>query len=263
MEKRGDESEESVSEAESSYSESCYVSDDDSTSHSRNKHRRKREKSGSRDSRKRIKKSVRRTINSPHGILVPKNKTKKVRRINKRGCLDVATGDEHILIVDGACDQSIVHTSVCLILNTTSEYFHVGGAIQGMETETALQVGNAAVLVTNPYTKEKWVAVINQCLLLDNAEHREALLQPHQARCFGTAIDDCAKHHIGVDGKPGKQCIVTPEATIPLLHDGWKAYVSISKPSVSDMEKYPVVELTSPLPYNPAKRINSRRVSSN
>ena len=47
---------------------------------------------------------MRRTINSPHVILIPKNKNKKLRQITKRGYLDVTTGNEDIVIVDETCD---------------------------------------------------------------------------------------------------------------------------------------------------------------
>ena len=106
----------------------------------------------------------------------------------------------------------MIHKLACYILNYTSKFFHVDGAINGMSSSTPLQVVNAAVKITDPYGGNSFIAVINQALLIDDDGHVEALLQPHQARDFGTAIDKCAKHHKGVDGKLGKQCIKTLDA---------------------------------------------------
>ena len=167
---------------------------------------------------------MRRTHSTPFGAILPKSSggTRQIRRVVKTHNCDVPSPDEDIMIIDSACDQSMVHRRACKVLSLTGEYFTVEGAIDGMTNDAPLQVANVAVLVTDPYSKNKLICIINQCLLIDNEKHREALLQPHQARCFGTAIDDCAKHHTGVDGRPGNQCIKVPECTIPLLHDGWK-----------------------------------------
>ena len=157
----------------------------------------------------------------------------------------------------------MIQASACRVLKKTSLYFYIGGAMQGMKSDDALQVCNVAVLISNPHTGDKVIAIVNQCLLINDPAQHEGLLQPHQLRCFGTAVDDCCKHHLGVDGKPGKQCVKTPEAVIPLLYDGWKSYLAISKPTLEDMEKYGTTELTSPVPYNPDKRVYTRRMSAN
>ena len=168
---------------------------------------------------------------------------------------------DNILIIDSACDQSMVGSGQCHVMSSTNLFYNVDGALAGMYSSTPLQVKNVAVLITNPYTQDKIIGVINQALFIPDTSHHEALLQPNQARSFGTKIDDCAKHHFNIDGKPGKQCIKVPGHEIPLLHDGWKAYLSISKPSSSDLESYDIVEFTSPLPYDPTNRLNTRRVT--
>ena len=116
-------------------------------------------------------------------------------------------------------------------------------------------------MINNPYSHDKLIGIINQALYINNDDHFEALLQPHQARSHGTAVDDCAKFHRDSNGNPGKQCIRVPGITIPLLHDGLKAYLQISKPTEDDLKNYPVVELTSPSPYNPTARLSTRRVT--
>ena len=236
-----------------------YSSEDEKKHHSRptkkSKHTHKK-RSGK-------KQKMRRTISNPFGILVPKSSsaTRKQRRISKKGRFDIASPEEHIMVIDSACDQSMVHQHACKVLSYTSEFFNIEGAMEGMASTDPLQVVNAAVKITNPYTKDSIIGIVNQSLLITDKDHHEALLQPNQARQFGTAIDDCAKHHLGVDGRPGQQCIQVPDLNIPLLHDGWKAYLSISKPTDEDMTTLPVVEFTSPQKYNPLKRVCTRRVS--
>ena len=111
--------------------------------------------------------------------------------------------DDDVMIIDSACDQSMIHSSACLVLSHTSVSFHVDGAMSGMVSQAPLSVKNVAVLVVDPYSSQKVVAIINQALYVDDDTHGESLLQPHQCRQFGTAIDDCAKHHLGVNGEPG------------------------------------------------------------
>ena len=108
------------------------------------------------------------------------------------------------------------------------------------------------MLITDPYSNDKIVGIINQALHIEDDNQLESLLQPHQARSFGTLIDDVPRHHLGIDGKAGTQCVKVPGHVIPLLHDGWKTYFLISKPSKHDFNTYPVVELTSATPYNPS-----------
>ena len=182
------------------------------------------------------------------------------RRVRKRGMLDCYDDGDTIMIIDSACDQSMIPSTCCRVLESTSQYFYVDGAMPGMRSSAPLQVKNVCVLITNPYSNIKLIGIINQALYINDDSHYEALLQPHQARSHGTAVDDCARFHQDSDGNPGKQCIKVPGFTIPLLHDGLKAYLKISKPSQDDLKNYPIVELTSPAPYNPSERLYTRRV---
>ena len=69
---------------------------------------------------------------------------------------------------------------------------------------------------------------------------------------------DCGKIHLRLDGKPGGQCLTTPESTIDMHFDGFKCYFHIQKPTAEDMQKYEVIELTSSQPYEPRIRRFSR-----
>ena len=67
-------------------------------------------------------KKLSQTINAPHGILIPKLVEKqKSGRVCKFGNLDVADKDDNILIIDSACDQSMIHVSACKITLLTDD----------------------------------------------------------------------------------------------------------------------------------------------
>ena len=110
------------------------------------------------------------------------------RRVRRKGNLDVYDPTDHVLVIDSACDQSIIPASACLVLSSTNEYFHVDGALNGMTTGGPLQVKNVTVLVNNPYNNDKIIGIINQALYDRNPHQYEALLQLNQARSHGTAI---------------------------------------------------------------------------
>ena len=76
------------------------------------KKRRQHKQSSNNSSQK--KKKLRRTLQSPMGILLPKKS--KSRRVTKSRGLDIPTPDEHIMVIDSACDQSMVHVGGFLIL---------------------------------------------------------------------------------------------------------------------------------------------------
>ena len=54
---------------------------------------------------------------------------------------------------------------------------------------------------------------------MDPKQH-EALIQPHQMRMHGTAVDDCATRHLNTNGEPGGQCITAHDKIIDLHFDG-------------------------------------------
>ena len=127
-----------------------------------------------------------------------------------------------------------------------------------MKSPTALEVVSAATLVTLE-DKTKIILVIHQALCDESSNQTEALLQPHQCRAHGVAIDDCAKRHQHIDGSHGEQCIQVLDSKIPLFYDGFKCYISTSNPTLDEFDRYPQLELTSPLLYEPDKRVFTRR----
>ena len=187
--------------------------------------------------------------------------TIKTRRVTHSQGLDFASFDQNILIVDSACDQSIINSSFQL-LSRSGLYYSLEGALQDrMKCETALEIVDGATKVTDK-RGASFLLVVNQALYDDHKDQKESLLQPHQARAHGVAVDDCSRLHRGVDGEPGSQCIQAGQHRVPLLYDGWKCYLAVSKPTMQEIRELPRIELTSPHPYEPTKRFHTRRMHS-
>ena len=87
--------------------------------------------------------------------------------------------------------------------------------------------GNTMLEVVNAYTLatlrdgRKYIIVVNQALLDRDARQNESLLQPHQCRAYGTAVDDCSTFHPNVHGGKGTQQIKLMNASIPWHFDGF------------------------------------------
>ena len=77
-------------------------------------------------------------------------------------------------------------------------------------------------------------------------------------RSFGVIVDDCASCHLGPTTKNGGQCLTIANTTYGMHFDGWKCYFRCKKPTARDLTSYPIVELTSDLPYLPQRRYSRR-----
>ena len=156
-----------------------------------------------------------------------------------------------ILIIDNVCDQSIIAQNSFVVLSRPGIKFYVDGALNGrMESDVPLEVVDAVIVLTMS-DGSKLILQMNQSLLDSCPTQYESLLQPHQCRAHGVRIDDCPIQHRTIDGNNGTQSIRIMDRIIPLQFDGLKCYMKITKPTSHDVSKYPRVELTSPLPYNP------------
>ena len=101
---------------------------------------------------------------------------------------------------------------------------------------------------------------VNQALLEMGAKQTESLLQPHQVRASGNAVDDCATCHLASNGEPGTQSILSGQHALKMHFDGWKCFYQIRKATPEEFHQYPHIQLTSSSPYEPQRRRYSRRV---
>ena len=165
------------------------------------------------------------------------------------------------MVIDNGCDQSIINNNAFFVKSFAGVLFNVGGALHGMRSSSLELVNEAYTIVTLP-DSTRIILELNQCFLDRDPLQTEALLQPHQARAFGVIVDDCSSAHLGPDGLAGGQCLTIAGVSYPMHFDGWKCYLRVSKPTDEDLQKYPIIRLTSPLPYEPQTRRSSRRLPS-
>ena len=132
--------------------------------------------------------------------------------------------DEEILIIDNGCDQTIININSDLIVTHTGIFYNVDGALDCMSS-SKLELVNDFYPVATFSHKTPVLLKMNQDLLDTNPNQTETLLQPHQARAYGVAVDDCARRHCSASGKPGGQCITIGKDILPLNFDGWKCYL--------------------------------------
>ena len=142
-------------------------------------------------------------------------------RVVKRHNDLLITTNECILIIDSACDQSIISLSSFVIGQFTGIKYNVHGALEDMKSSEQLEVVNRCVTCcTIPNTKIKILLELNQCLLDRSKSQLESLLQPHQARAYGVIVNDVARRHVATENKQGAQNIIVEGKTLPLNFDG-------------------------------------------
>ena len=59
-----------------------------------------------------------------------------------------ASHDQSVCVIYTGCDQCIVSANSFLITSRSGSFYHVYGSLQGMGTSSALEIVNAATLVT-------------------------------------------------------------------------------------------------------------------
>ena len=71
-------------------------------------------------------------------------------------------------------------------------------------------------------------------------------------RSFGIGVDDCTKRHMIPSDKIGGQCIKINDQEFGMNVN--LDYFRAQKPTTKNLTKYPIVEIASPLPYEPQRR---------
>jgi len=155
--------------------------------------------------------------------------------------------DEHILIVDGAADQSCVGRGFS-ILYYTGEEIYLNGAIVGMKGGT-FPVVCAAAIAIDPTTFHEVIIIINQAIYNSDLAQHESLLHTDQARYHGVIVNDIATCYTDGHGNQGLQNIQVDKQTIPLCHDGTKCFLRVRPPTAEEWQTHPILELTSPEPW--------------
>ena len=98
----------------------------------------------------------------------------------------------NILIIDSACDQSIIAENSCVVLSRSGMMFYVDGALNGrMESDVPLEVVDAVTMLTMS-NGSNIILQMNQSLLDSCPTQYESLLQPHQYALHEPGIDEVA-----------------------------------------------------------------------
>ena len=159
--------------------------------------------------------------------VISRNNNITSRAVKRHNDLLITT-NESILIIDSACDQSIISLSSFVIGQFTGIRYGIHGALENMKSSEQLEVVNRCVTCcTLANTKEKVLLELNQCLLDRSNSQLESLLQPHQARAYGVIVNDVARRHVATENKQGAQNIIVEGKSLPLNFDGWKCYFSV------------------------------------
>lgn len=169
---------------------------------------------------------------------------------------EMPTQDTPILIMDSAADISCVGKDF-EILFYTGETTSLGVAM-AMVNSSTYEIVSAAAVVESPVSSQKYLIIINQAAYIPDSKQFESLLHTDQARYHNVVINDSSKFFRDSIGNPGKQSIEADGFEIPLQHDGSKYFLKIRRPTALDWEQLPVIELTSPTPWNENRHYNRR-----
>ena len=119
-----------------------------------------------------------------------------------------------------------------------------------------MELANLATLATFP-GNAKAILLFNN-FFCDTDEHQnEALLPPAQANAHGIWFDLTSTCHCNPDGHPSRQMMQALNTQYGPCFDSYKCYLPLEKVKASDWGKCPQLELTSPLPHQPACYLQS------
>ena len=107
--------------------------------------------------------------------------------------------EEIILVIDNGCDQSIIGIDFFLIQDFSSIHYNVGRVLNTINSSTLELISKVFNLVSLP-NNDEIIFQINQAFLDRDPLQTETLLQPYQARSFGTIVDNCTWRYISSAG---------------------------------------------------------------
>ncbi len=178
---------------------------------------------------------------------------KEIHGVIRRMYTDTAPKhDMSILIMDSAADASMVGKGF-EILFYTGEKMTVCGAMASLDSKV-YEIVTAATVVQSPQSTQEYIVIINQAAYVPDQNQFESLLHTDQARYHNVIINDLSKFLRDGNGNIGKQSIEADGFEIPLQHDGSKYFLSIRPPKSSDWNDLPIIELTSPIPWEYQER---------
>ena len=185
-----------------------------------------------------------------------------VKHIKLRHLSTSQTTTPHNGILDNGADQVMISINVATVQVRSGQFLEVDGPLSGRAS-----VSQRMELCTLDTLMEfedgsKLLARFHQSLLDPSPDQTESLLQPYQMAAHGVRMCLLPREAQRPNGEPGEQCLVHPNTLEhqPFFFDGL-CYVRLTKPTDTDYASYQVVEMTSPLPYEPTRgRAYTRRL---
>jgi len=144
--------------------------------------------------------------------------------------------------------------------------FYTGQHIKMDKAQVGMEGGQypivcAAAVVEDATSDQLFIVVVTQAAYNMIIWQHESLLHTDQARLHGVKINDLPSCFKDVHGNIGKQSLETEGRGIAILHDGSKYYMKIHEPTDKELDMYPIIELTSQLPWDMQSQLASLRRS--
>ena len=116
-----------------------------------------------------------------------------------------------------------------------------------------IPVGTAATLYQHPESMQIFCLIFHECLFFGDRLGGPTLLNPNQLRHNGLLVDDVPKH-LDCSGRSTHSIYVPKhKLRIPLDLTGVVSGFDSWKPDlIEDCAKYPQIEMTSPVPWEPS-----------
>lgn len=128
-----------------------------------------------------------------------------------------------ILIMDSAADISCIERGFEILFHT-GQTTTVGGTMAEMESMT-YDIVTGATVIESPLSTQSYLVIINQAAYIPNEQQYESLLHCDQARYHNVIVNDLSKYFQDSKGS------------------------NIRMPTPSDWDQLPIIELTSPIPW--------------
>ena len=159
---------------------------------------------------------------------------------------------ESILIMDTGADQCTCGGMAWIPVHDTGETVRCNGYYQGDgATKGPIVPIMSVVTCVNIPGEEPFLMLFHQTCYIKDSKQTESLCLPYQAMEHGIDFDLTPIGYTNKNDVQGTQCIHVEDKVIPLKFDGRKVFLEIRRPSELEMESLEIIEMTSPIPFEP------------
>ena len=145
--------------------------------------------------------------------------------------------------------DTCVAGSNCVLFEEPTRHVSVQAYSDEYKPLKDIPVATVATVWMCPETGERYLLLIHEALFFGE-RMKHSLICPNQLRAHGATVEDVPRQF----DKKSRHAIRLPNdppTTIPLVLRGIISYFETTKPTSSDLDDLPRLELTSPLPWDP------------